>query len=263
MTWETGDTMAKTSPKGTAKSSKDAGRRAVVEQMRREQQAKERRKTLLMIGAAVLVGAIIIGTAVWQLLREQAADDRDLAVIGVATDEAGCQDVETRSAKGQGEHRSTGERIFYEDAPPAFGPHWGEYLQPTEVRKFYTADDRPPVERLVHSLEHGWTILWYDETIADDDAAVDDLRSISGKFPDIDAPAQKIIIAPWTAEDGPKAFPEDTHLAFTHWSMGGAGGSDQQGVWQYCEQVSGEAVADFMAEYPASDSPEGGDPRVF
>ena len=260
---QTGDTttMAKTSPKGTAKMSKDAGRRAVVEQMRREQQSKERRKTFLMIGAAVLVGAIIIGTAVWQLLREQAADGRELAVIGVPASEAGCQEPETKGAAGANDHRSSGERILYEDAPPAFGPHWGDWLQPTEVRRFYeTAGDRPPVERLVHSLEHGWTILWYDETIADDDAALDDLRSIAGKFPDIEDPEQKILIAPWTAEDGGEGFPGDSHLALTHWSMGGTNGNaeGQRGVWTYCSQVSGEVVEDFMSDYPSSDSPEPG-----
>ncbi len=245
--------MAKTKSSGTGK---DAGRRAVVEQMRREQKSKERRKTLLMIGAAFLVGAIIIGTAVWQLLREQAADDQDLALIGVPAADAGCQEPETKPAAGGSDHQPTGEPITYEDTPPAFGPHWGNFLQPTELRKFYTADDRPEVERLVHSLEHGWTILWYDQTIADDDAAVDELRSITRKFPNIEDPDQKIIVAPWTAEDGGDPFPGDTHLAFTHWSLGSGG--EQEGVWQYCDEVSGAAVADFMTEYPSSDSPEAG-----
>jgi len=250
--------MAKTSPKGTSKTSRDASRRAVVEQMRREQQAKERRKTFLLIGAAVLVGAIIIGTAVWQLLREQASDDRDLAAIGVSPSQADCQDVRTKNAEGSADHRPSGERILYPDTPPPFGPHWGNFLQPTEVRKFYT-DDRPEVERLVHSLEHGWTILWYDETIADDDAALADLEAIADKFPDVDALEQKIIVAPWTADDGGKAFPDGAHLALTHWSMGGTNGNPegQQGVWQYCGEVSGQAVADFMSDYPAEDSPEG------
>ena len=253
--------MAKTSPKAASRSSsKDPGRRAVVEQMRREQQAKERRKTLVLIGAAVLVGAIIIGTAVWQLLKEQQSDSRDLAAIGAAASDAGCQPIKTKSAAGQGDHRPAGERILYEDTPPAFGPHWGNFLQPTEVRKFYTADDRPEVERLVHSLEHGWTILWYDDTIADDSTAVDDLRAIAGKFPDVEDPKEKIIIAPWTAEDGGKSFPGDTHLAFTHWSLGGTNGNPEgpRGIWEYCGKVSGEAVADFMGDYPSSDSPEAG-----
>jgi hypothetical protein len=254
----TGDTMAKTSPKSTARSSKDAGRRAVVEQMRREQQAKERRKTFTFIGAAVLVGALIIGTAVWQLLQEQETDSRDLASIGVAASDAGCRKVKTKGAEGSGQHRPTGEGIIYPESPPAFGPHWANFLQPTEVRRFYTADDRPEVERLVHSLEHGWTILWYDDSVAKDATAVEDLQAIADKFPDIQDVDEKILIAPWTADDG-DAFPGDTHLAFTHWSMGGTNGNPegQRGIWEYCGQVSGETVADFMSDYPASDSPEG------
>ncbi len=245
--------------KGSSRAGKDAGRRAVVEQMRREQQAKERRKTFLLIGAAVLVGALIIGTAVWQLLEEQESDDRDLVAIGAPAADAGCRDVTTKDAGEAGEHRPVGEGIVYPDSPPAFGPHWENFLQPTEVRTFYTADDRPEVERLVHSLEHGWTILWYDDTIADDDGALDDLRAIAGKFTDADATDPKLMVAPWTEEDG-AAFPGDTHLASTHWSLGGTRGNPEgpQGVWEYCGQVSGEAVADFMGDYPSSDSPEAG-----
>ena len=254
--------MAKTSPKSTPRASKDASRRAVVEEMRRKQKAEERRKTLLMLGAAVLVGALIIGTAVWQLLREQESDSRALSAIGVPVGQAGCQDRVTRSAEGSGVHQPSGEPIAYEDSPPAYGPHWDAWLQPNEVRKLFTADDRPPVERLVHSLEHGWTILWYDDTIAADDAAMADLDAIASKFPDVSDPDQKIIIAPWTDEDGGEPFPGDTHLAFTHWSMGGTNGNEsgQQGVWEYCEQVSGDAVTAFMEDYPSADSPE---PNAF
>src|SRR3712207_3080516 len=105
--------MAKTSPKAASRgSSKDASRRAVVEQMRREQQAKERRKTLTLIGAAVLIGAIIIGTAVWQLLKEQESDSRDLASIGVPAADAGCRPIKTKDAAGEGDHRPAGEKVL-------------------------------------------------------------------------------------------------------------------------------------------------------
>ncbi len=30
----------------------------------------------------------------------------------------------------------------------------------------------------------------------------------------------------------------------------------QVGVWQYCSEVSGEALNDFMLDYPYLDSPE-------
>ena len=49
-----------------------------------------------------------------------------------------------------------------------------------------------------------------------------------------------------------------THVALTHWSMGGTNGNPegQHGVWQYCKDVSGEVVEQFMDDYPYTDSPE-------
>jgi hypothetical protein len=239
-----------------AKPSKDADRRAIVEQMRREQQLKERRKSLMVLGAAVLVGAMIIGVAVWQFMKAESNSTGTLGGIGKAAGEAGCQEVVAREAEGNNDHRPDGEKILYPEAPPATGPHWGTFLQGAQIRKLYT-DDRPAVEQLVHSLEHGHTILWYDETIADDDAAMDELEALARKFPSNTDFTDKFIAAPWTSEDG-EAFPDDAHVALTHWSMGGTNGNPdgQQGIWQYCQDVSGEAVEEFMKDYPYSDSPE-------
>jgi hypothetical protein len=242
-----------------AKPSKDADRRAVVEQMRREQQRKERRKSLMVLGAAVTIGALIIGLAVWQFAKADSstAAGGSLAGIGVPASDAGCQDIVAKDAEGNNDHRPQGEKILYPDAPPAFGPHWGNFLVGTQIRKFYTVDDRPPVEQLVHSLEHGYTILWYDETIVDDSDAIDEVEALSRKFPSTTDFTDKFMAAPWTSDDG-EAFPDGTHLALTHWSMGGTNGNPdgQQGIWEYCSKVSGEVVEDFMKDYPYSDSPE-------
>lgn len=239
-----------------AKPKKDADRRARVEEMRRAQQRKERRQGLLVLGAAVTVGALIIGVAVWQYLEAESDASGGLAAIGVPASEAGCQDVTTKPAQGNNDHRPEGERILYEESPPAAGPHWGQYLTGSQIRKFWTTDDRPPVERLVHSLEHGHTILWYDETIAQDDEALDEVEAIAQRFTGT-GNADKFMAAPWTEADG-QPFPDDTHVALTHWSMGGTNGNPegQLGVWQYCSEVSGEVVEDFMSDYPAEDSPE-------
>ena len=240
-------------------SSRDAERRAVVEKMRRDQERQEKRKSLTVLGAAVLVGAIIIGVAAWQVLAQNRDDGRELAAIGTSTASAGCQDVVAKAAEGNNDHRPEGEKILYPDSPPASGPHWDNFLQGAEIRKFYTADDRPPLERLVHSLEHGWTILWYDETVAEDSAQLDEVRSLARAFPSTTDYHDKFMAVPWTEEDGNgEPFPDDAHVALTHWSMGGTHGNPegQHGVWQYCSQVSGEAVADFMADYPYTDSPE-------
>jgi len=58
---------------------------------------------------------------------------------------------------------------------------------------------------------------------------------------------------------GGATFPGGAHVAFSHWSKGGAEETDttkQVGVWQYCSDVSGEALDSFMQEYPYTDSPE-------
>ena len=58
---------------------------------------------------------------------------------------------------------------------------------------------------------------------------------------------------PWLESDG-KAFPDGQHIAFTHWSIGGAdqdpAGDGQVGVWQYCSDVSGDALNTFMLDVP-------------
>lgn len=241
-----------------AKPKKD-DRRAVVEQMRREQQRKERRQGFLIVGSAVLVGAVILGFAGWQIWKAgEDGGSSNLASLGVAAGDAGCQDVKVEDAvEGASDHRDEGEKILYDAAPPAAGPHWGQFLLTNQIRPFWTTDDRPPVERLVHSLEHGHTILWYDETIAEDDEALEQVEDVAEAAAKNEDAEGKFMAAPWTGDDG-EAFPEGTHLALTHWSVGGDGdpSGDQQGVWQYCEQVSGEVVEDFVAEYPRSDAPE-------
>ena len=237
-----------------AKSTKDRDRRAIVEEMRKKQQAQERRRTLIVFLAALAVGAVIIGFALVQYLDTRAKENRDLSDIGVAKAAAACQPVKKESAEGSGQHVASGVKIDYDAAPPAYGKHDGTFLRGAEIKNQYTEDDRPPVEKLVHSLEHGYTILWYDETIADDPAAMADLNSIALKYPVGD----KLIVAPWMESDG-DAFPDDAHLALTHWvdSSPGDGDDDsQEGVWEYCGKVSGPVVQEFYDDYPAEKSPE-------
>ena len=65
----------------------------------------------------------------------------------------------------------------------------------------------------------------------------------------------KFIALPWTEEDG-KAFPDGAHVALTHWYADPDTLEDQQGIWQYCDAPSGEVVAQFVEDYPYTDSPE-------
>jgi hypothetical protein len=114
----------------------------------------------------------------------------------------------------------------------------------------------------VHNLEHGYTILWYDETIADDADQLNVIDGIADKFrSDSNNLRYKFIAAPWTAEDEKESgkFPDGMHVALSHWSAGGSGETDkskQVGAFQYCSEPSGAALQQFMLDYPYTDSPE-------
>ena len=58
-----------------------------------------------------------------------------------------------------------------------------------------------------------------------------------------------------------KPFPDDQHVALTHWSAGGEDDrarASRSGCGSTAPTVSGAALEDFMLEYPYTDSPEPG-----
>ncbi|GAB2754104.1 DUF3105 domain-containing protein [Nocardioides pakistanensis] len=239
-----------------AKASKGNDRRAVVEQLKREQQRAEKKRTIAMIVAASLVALVIIGAGAYPLLKQDKLADEELGALGVSADAASCTDPVAVKAEGNNDHRPLGSDLPYDQSPPAAGPHYPDWA--TLERKFYTAQDRPELGRLVHNLEHGYNILWYDETIAEDSDKLAQVKAIAQKF-EGESYENKFIAAPWTAEDG-EPFPDGAHIALTHWSMGGTNGNPegQHGITQYCGEPSGEVVSTFVEDYPYTDSPEPG-----
>jgi hypothetical protein len=232
-------------------------RQAKIDQIRSKQKGAERRRGFMIVGVCAVIALLIVGAAAyrpimnwWELRKFQ-----DLGLARIGAPASVCEKVETKPATGNQDHVQPGTPIPYEDAPPAFGTHYDVWDEIT--RKLYTEGDRPDVGELVHNLEHGYTILWYDETIAADNEAMQTLRGISSKFTDDSNFRNKFKAVPWLESDG-KPFPDGQHIAITHWSAGGedAAEGSQVGVWQYCSDVSGAALEDFMLEYPYTDSPE-------
>jgi hypothetical protein len=227
-------------------------RRAIAEQMRKEQARKEMRRSLLILGGCVIVVLALLGSAVFVYVKDQREKNKDagtpLAKLGATTSAAACDPVKKEKATGNNNHVDPPTKIPYPEAPPSSGPHWGNFLQGSEIRSFYTTEDRPEIERLVHSLEHGHTILWYDDTVKPGTEAYKDIQAIANKFED---GSDKFMSAPWEKGDG-GSFPSGKHVALTHWT----GSDNQQGITQYCGAPSGAVVDKFMADYPASDAPE-------
>ena len=235
------------------KTPRDNERRAIAEQMRQQQARKERRRSVLILGACVVVVVGLLAAAVIPYVSKMRSDKElagtPLAELGTSASAAGCSPVQTKKATGNNQHLTIGQKIPYADAPPASGPHWGNFLQGSEIRNFYTADDRPELERMVHSLEHGHTLVWYDDTVKPGTASYSLLQKIADRIPQDDY----FMAVPWKAGDG-ASFPSGKHVALTHWT----GPDDQEGVTQYCGKPSGAAVADFMKKYPKTNTPEPG-----
>jgi hypothetical protein len=228
--------------------SAEKDRKARVEEMRKAQQATERRRTMLVVGAAVVVVLILAGIVAKVVIDSQA--DRDMTRIGAPAASASCDAVVSEAATGSNVHVGPGTnqpdktRIDYATVPPSSGEHFVNPAYPASA--FYTAEDRPPLEALVHNLEHGYTIVWY--TAATPADQVEQLRRISDLARQEQATNKgKFIVSAW--DDSRGAFPAGKTVALSHWGA-------KQGHRQLCGAVSGAVVMDFITKYPASDSPE-------
>jgi hypothetical protein len=228
----------------------DRDRKAKVEAMRREQQARERRKSLLFIVIAVVVGLGIVAAAAVPSYLKSRNDPAKKAPssFGVAAAAADCSDVVTKqgtNTDASRTHVENGTVEKYETVPPSYGPHWGAPVFP--ARTFYTARDRPEMEQLVHNLEHGYTILWYDSTIKG--KQLDTLKDLaaSASNSDMAGGGHKFIVSAWNNDYG--KFPAGKHLGMSHWGA-------QASAIQLCGKVSGDAVQKFMTQFPHSDAPE-------
>ncbi|NYD56000.1 hypothetical protein BKA08_000238 [Nocardioides marinisabuli] len=235
-------------------------RQAKIDAIRKQQKGADKRRGYAIVAVCGVIAAAIIAVPLYGIISDEVESSQysSLALDEIGASADVCGEITTEPAADSGTHVPQEQQVTYDTAPPAFGPHWNiAGVAPVSgAREFYTVEDRPELEALVHNLEHGFTVLWYDEDI--DDEAMADLRGIADKFSDDSNRRNAFIAAPWTSEDG-EAFPDDQDIALTHWSAGGAGESDtslQVGVWQYCSEPSGAAVEAFMTEYPQQDSPE-------
>ena len=225
------------------KNPKEQERRALVEKMRAEQQRKERQRSMLILGLCIVVVLGLLSAALVPYLKDKKNDSKiaktDISKLGVSKAAASCDKITTKSAQGSGDHKAEGTKIDYPDAPPAFGAHWGNFLLRNQQRNFWTAADRPPLEQMVHSLEHGHTYIWYDDTIKEGSQEYKDLQAIASKYQSKNN--LYVNVLPWLSTDG-AAFPDGKHVVLTHWT----GPKDQKGVWEYCGKPSGEVIGDFV-----------------
>jgi hypothetical protein len=214
--------------------------------------AEQRRRTLGLFLICGVLALALLAYPVYLFVDDQRARSARIADFGADLAAAGCDAPVENQATGNQNHVAEGTPVTYDRLPPDSGPH---YANPAPFTKhFYGVEDRPAVETLVHNLEHGYTVAWYrPDAPSEQVGALEDIaKTFAGET---FSQADKFIAAPWTGE----GMPEGKNVVLTHWSADPGNPTDasqQKGVRQACGSVSGAAVADFMAKYPASRSPE-------
>lgn len=208
-----------------------------LEEKQRRREAEERKKDALRKAQrkrnliTTVVALLVLGGVVAAIFVQREAETQAIATYGVSEGEANCGDIEEQEIMGA-DHIAVGDaHAPYSTNPPTSGPHYNEPgLGPVQPDFYEEAAEAPP-EGVVHNLEHGMIVFYYnpdapDEVIEDLKLAVED-ESIAS------------VATPWSEVEG------DASFVMTAW-----------GVSQSCEQVSRAVVNDFRREYQGIAGPE-------
>ncbi|MEW1955083.1 DUF3105 domain-containing protein [Terrabacter sp. NPDC080008] len=237
-------------------------RRERVAAMQAAQKRSERRRLLVVVGACVAVIAIIAAAVTWAVVGEQSKKDQALAAISGDAGAASCDPITNDPAEGSGDHVGPGTnqpgvtKVQYSTVPPSSGKHFA--VPAVDSRRVYTVADVPAVETLVHNLEHGYTILWYDRSLEKEQASA--FQALATKVNAMKESANKFLVVPWNPAYG--AFPAGKKYALSHWAADvdpSTGQVRQQmGHRQLCGGLSTTVVEDFVKKFPWSSAPEPG-----
>lgn len=151
-------------------------------EMRRARMQRERRKSQITWSALGAAALLIIGLMIWNAVRPAAG-----------------QSVAVESADHVPEGTDPGP---YSSDPPTSGQHFATSLP----AGFFTEQDAaelPPYPEgyLVHNLEHGYVIFWYDCSELEQQSCDDLTREIQDTMERADN--FKVIAFPWESIDVP------------------------------------------------------------
>ena len=185
-----------------------AERLAAAEAARRRKAARNR---ALIAGGMVAVLALLTIT----IINSRRSNSR---VVSALESSGSCEyDSRTDSDRGPGNNHVTGG-VSYTVNPPSGGNHNPSASPPG----IFTADNTPPDGQLVHSLEHGYVVIWHRPDV--DTATIEGLRGVANKYP------RDVLLVPRASLEQP--------VAATAWHRR-----------LLCERSDVEALDRFVREY--------------
>ena len=144
---------------------------------------KEQRRSRLIWGGIILVALSLVAVLIWNTFRP--ATGQEFPIMSA---------VHIDNGENPGEYNSN---------PPTSGPHYGRGLANGFYEDADLADLPPyPHASLVHNLEHGYIIFWYNCDLLDE-AQCDDLKEDLRDYLDGPLAVRKLIAFPWKSTDVP------------------------------------------------------------
>ncbi|MGH2555818.1 MAG: DUF3105 domain-containing protein [Actinomycetota bacterium] len=228
--------------------------------LERKEEARKQRETIrkrmarrrrmrrggVWLGVAVALAAVVF--LIVQVSRTGELNDEQsslLAAAPAAARAAGCSNVQTiqpyspadqnqAHIGAQGGPPTPPPLSSYPSQPPASGPHNVTPLASGEY------PDPPPVDQIVHSLEHGAVVIWYDPA-ALTSQELTDLQTFFNKT----AEKEHVIVAPYDYPDQGEAgtLPEGKQMVLVAWQR-----------METCNNVSLPAAFEFVYHYTARSS---------
>jgi Protein of unknown function (DUF3105) len=248
----------KTTPKSAASQKTAASpqsRRDRLASFEAARKKEQRNRAIRLLVICLVLAMALLAYPIYLFVDDYRARNANIEDLGSSLADAGCDPIAEHEATGNQDHVPEGTKVDYGQIPPDSGSH--NPAPAPFTKHFYAAADRPAVETLVHNLEHGYTVVWYRSDAPSEQ--IKDLQRISKTFGGEDYnPANKFIAAPWSDSDG-AGFPGGKNIVITRWAADPNNPGDaslQRGVRQACSSVSGAAIKEFMAKYPAANSPE-------
>ena len=237
-----------TAARGTHDMANPSSDRRPTKDQRREQARREReqlkrkmaasRRNRRIVVAVALVG--VIGLIAFFLTRPEpvrADPEALLRDASQATQQAACDeptDVGPYQPESQDQEHVSSDALpplsTYPSAPPASGPH-NDIPLPSGVY-----DTPPPIDRLIHSLEHGAAVVWYAPS-----ATGAELQELTTFYEAADV-GDRVIVAPYDYPEQGAAgsLPAGIQMSLVSWH-----------TVQECAQVNLVAAFDFTSSWAA------------
>ena len=217
--------MSQKLDKGQSKKLQEKQRKRLAEQARRAQQRQAARRSNLVTAG---IAAVVVVAVVALVLSGRDDPGQQITVpAGVAASAAGCTEIEQFPEQGR-EHIDLGaEHAPYNSTPPTSGPHYG-----TPADAGFYPNPLPP-EQLVHNLEHGQIVIWYDPSAPE--STLDGIQALvegGNREAQRSGFVEPLLAAPF------EGLEQGSEYALTGWRN-----------LQSCAAYSRAAINDFRAEF--------------